>query len=130
MSIQTLRFRAAKEQGEVTERSGYHKPNSGTFQRRGCGCTKTTPQGAYRDVTVVLDERTIHYYHQSPVVVEYPDHYRLSGCGYRTRTTKERINRYIPRGYFVRQIDFDWYLETPDGREAFRDGMEIPKEDH
>lgn len=129
MGPEPERFKTATEQGEVINKDGYHQPgNRGPFMRpRGCGCTLTTDKGAYRDVSVSMpDGRKIHYYHQSPVVVEdtVSGVYRLSSCGYRTATTKERINRYIPSGYFVRQEDFEWYLEKPDGsREPFHDGM-------
>ena len=34
--------------------------------------------------------------------------------GWRTVTTKERLNRYLPRGYKVYQKDWEWYLEVRD----------------
>lgn len=113
-------FKKAKSKGTVVEKDGYH-------QCRQCYCSLTTRKGAYRDVTVQVDGMTIHFYHQNPVVVEYEDGtYRLSSCGYQTKTTKERINRYLPRGYYVKQEDFTWYLEKPnDDRVEFKDGMEI-----
>lgn len=122
-------FHMAVDSGTVVERDGYHQPDSrGPFRRpRSCGCDLTTDKGAYRDVGVDLsDGRLVHFYHQSPVVVEYPDgRLRLSSCGHRTSTTKERINRHLPRGYFVRQEDFEWYLEGPGGRVEFFDGMTV-----
>jgi len=123
--IQTVRFGIAKEQGTVRNKEGYHQPQEMRF-RRSCGCKKTTSKGAYRDVSVEMpDSRIIHFYHQSPVVVEQSGSYRISSCGYQTSTTKERINRYIPYPYKVIQRDFNWYLETPEGRKDFKDGMII-----
>jgi len=124
--IQTERFGVAKERGTVTNKEGYHQPQEMSF-RRSCGCKKTTSKGAYRDVSVEMpDSRLIHFYHQSPVVVEQSGLFRLDSCGWKTSTTKERINRHIPSGFFVRQIDFDWYVETPDGEgKEFKDGMII-----
>lgn len=112
------------EKGEIIKKSGYHQPGG----RGGCTtCKRTTEKGAYRDVSVSLSGSTVHFYHQSPVVIEYSDFYQLDSCGYRTSTTKERINRHIPFGYKVIQQDYEWYLETPDGRTDFSDGMVIQK---
>lgn len=124
----TYSYHETVERGEVINKEGYHKPdNYGPFTRpRGCGCDKTTPKGAYRDVSVRLKDGTIvHFYHQSPVVVEQPDgNYQISSCGYHTSTTKERINRYIPSQFFIRQRDFEWYVEK-DGETVkdFKDRM-------
>ncbi len=52
---------------------------------------------------------------------------RLNSGGYRTVTTKERINRYLSAGYSVFQHDRNWYLGLPDGtRVDFAEGMLIP----
>lgn len=125
MSNRPLRFAAAKERGTVIEKSGYHQPDGRRFQSRTCGCRKTTDKGAYRDVIVDMDGWTVYFYHQSPVVVEDGGTYRLDSHGYKTSTTKERLNRWTPSGYFVRQEDFVWYLETPNGRREFNDGMTV-----
>lgn len=136
-TLTTERFSTATDTGEVTDRSGYHKrkdlpaPRDRSPGWIDCRCDATTPKGAYRDVTVAMpDGRTIHYYHQSPVVVEKDGavntYYRLDSCGYKTDTTKGRINEHIPHGWKVRQIDFEWYVETPDDdRIEFDDGMVI-----
>jgi len=76
-------------------------------------------------VTVEYGGATVHFYHQSAVVVRDGRTLRLDSHGYRTSTTKKRINRHLPAGYSVVQRDYDWYLETPDGREEFRDGMTV-----
>lgn len=50
---------------------------------------------------------------------------RLSSRGYETSTTKDRLNRYTPRGVSVRQRDYKWYL-TRRGKEIpFEDGMTL-----
>lgn len=118
-------FGSATESGTVTEKDGYHQPGGRHGPR--CGCELTTRNGAYRDTTVQMpDGRTVHFYHQSPVVVRDGATYRLDSHGYRTMTTKERINRHLPRGWKVIQRDFEWFLTTPDGeRREFADGMTI-----
>jgi len=112
-------FGTATSEGTVIEKDSYHQPN------RTCGCTFTTGKGAYRDVTVKYDGATVHFYHQSPVVVVEGRTRRLDSHGYRTRTTKDRINRYLPDGYEVYQEAYEWYLETPSGEREFSDGMTV-----
>lgn len=127
-------YRTARTEGTVTHQDGYHQPGGGVQSHTAhCGCSLDTGKGAYRDVTVELGGVTIHYYHQSPIVVESDGAYRLDSHGYRTSTTKERLNRYLPRGYKVIQRDYEWYVESwdPDApydereptREPFEDGM-------
>jgi len=145
MSATTLAapdYSEATDRGTVENRDGWHTPRRFQNNTRGpvfgrgrtqpdhpsgCGCDLETEKGAYRDVTVRMsDGRLVHFYHQSPVVVREGNRYRVSSCGYQTSTTKERISRYLPTGYYVRQRDFEWYLQTPDGGEReFSDGMEI-----
>jgi len=49
----------------------------------------------------------------------------VSSAGYKTKTTKDRINRYTPSGFNVRQRDGVWYASTPDGQVRFRDQMRV-----
>ena len=46
----------------------------------------------------------------------------VTSGGWRTVTTKNRINRYLPSGFYVRQEAYVWYIEAPDGRTEFEDG--------
>lgn len=121
-------FKEAVERGELVGKGGYHNPDTVSNPRWDkCGCEKTTRNGAYRDVTVEMDDgMVLHFYHQSPIVVEKGDTVRLSSCGWETSTTKERINRYVPSGYRVYQEDHDWYISRRDGDTMdFYDGVEI-----
>ena len=47
--------------------------------------------------------------------------YRLTSCGYRTLTTKTRINDHSP--FSVSQKNHTWYCHTKIGTYLFRDGM-------
>jgi len=49
----------------------------------------------------------------------------LSSAGYRTSTTKDRLNRYTPRGVNVVQRDGVWYVKRNGSKTEFRDGMTI-----
>lgn len=122
--INTPSFSDAVEQGKVIEQTGYHQPG-GNRHMMNCGCSLTTSKGAYRDVTVVMEDgRTVHFYHQSPIAVEgVSGAYRFSHCGWDTSTTKQRLNRYLPSGYRVYQEDHDWYLSTPDGEVEWNNPM-------
>lgn len=65
-------------------------------------------------------------YHQTDVVTAYPDgSVKLDSGGWRTPTTKERINRYLPTGYVLYQKNNKWWISTPHGEIAFKDGMVI-----
>jgi len=106
---------------EKDDKSGYH-------QCRNCRCTLTTRKGAYRDVIVTFDDIEVVYYHQNPVIIKSDTQIKISSCGHKTKTTKERINDHLPHGYYVRQEDYVWYLEKPNNtREEFYDGMTIDK---
>ena len=115
------RFNTAKEKGTVIEKDGYH-------QCRNCSCKLTTRKGAYRDITILLEGNKYHFYHQNLIVKELSDKFVIDSCGFKTKTTKERINRYIPSGYKVFQEDFKWYIKTPSiDKQKFKDDMNIPK---
>lgn len=114
-------FKQAKNKAQQLETDSYHKPSNSR-----CGCNKTTGNGAYRDVMAQMDSITVFFYHQSPVVVAHEDGtIRLDSCGYRTRTTKQRINNHMPKGYSLRQRQGDWIVDTPRGEKQFEDGMHI-----
>lgn len=61
----------------------------------------------------------------------YPDgSIRLNSCGYRTHTTKDRLDRYLPSGFRVLQYKPYWYLDTPTGARPFIDRMLITDKGH
>lgn len=63
-------------------------------------------------------------YHWTDVVTAYQDgRVVLTSGGWRTSTTKERINRYLPVGYVLYQQKKTWWLSTPDGTVEFEDDM-------
>lgn len=117
-------FEAAVEDGDVIDKSGYHQPQNRDPTYR-CSCNLTTRKGAYRDVSVQHDGLVVHYYHQNPIAVELPDgRVRVSNCGHETRTTKQRLNGYLPTGFNLRQEDYEWILSTPtEGDVSWRNGM-------
>lgn len=113
-------FKTARQQGEVINKDGYHQPDKWSYRRQHCGCENTTKKGSYRDVSVEINGMVVHYYHQTPVVAEKDGKYWLNSGGYRTSTTKERINRYCPFRVFQ---DFEWYVKYNNETLEFKDGM-------
>lgn len=74
--------------------------------------------------------------HRTPVVTyTYSGWIILRSGGYRTATTKQRINQLLPPGWRLNQKDYDWTLTTPAGEYDFydgitlrvRDGVDIPR---
>lgn len=124
-----MRYQQAVEKGEVVSESNYHQPNARGFRghARGCGCTLTTEKGAYRDTVVEIDDKTLHFYHQNHIATKHSDgSVTVWNRGYETSTTKERLNRIIPSGYYIRQEDFVWYVEPPEGdRYEFEGGTTL-----
>ena len=50
---------------------------------------------------------------------------QLYSCGYRTVTTKDRMNRFLPNGTRVFQKDHVWYLTDYLGTRRFHDGIKV-----
>lgn len=51
--------------------------------------------------------------------------YVLDSGGYRTVTTKQRLNQLLPGGFSISQTDFAWTVHTPRGDIPFTDGMVV-----
>jgi len=127
-SLLSVPYEKAKTWGVCLDRDGYHQPDKRDYNSHlpDCGCENTTKNGAYRDETFSVAEMKFHFYHQNLIVAEDNGFYHLSSCGWKTMTTKERINRYLPRGYRLYQKDKKWYISAPnDETFAFEDGMVI-----
>lgn len=67
-------------------------------------------------------------YHQTVVAAKYGNIVRLNSGGWRTATTKLRMNQFANQyglAYGVYQKDYNWYVSTKDGDVEFYDGMEV-----
>lgn len=104
---------------KITERKGHHKPNSQTYGHN-CGCEEETRGGyAYRDKvaestnTKATKWDKIRFYHQAPVVKKNADIIRINTYGHGPNpTTRERINKELPRGIKIVQRDYEVKLEV------------------
>jgi len=106
---------------KITERKGHHKPNSQRYPDR-CGCEESTGGGyAYKDKVAESTNKEaewdkIRFYHQAPVVKKKNNLIKVDTHGYGTkRTTRERINTELPRGFRIVQRDREVKLKTPEG---------------
>jgi hypothetical protein len=65
-------------------------------------------------------------YHYTEIVTYYLNgSVRLNSGGYKTSTTKARLNAFTPKGINVWQQLGSWYVTTPAGVFEFEDGMVI-----
>lgn len=63
--------------------------------------------------------------HGHPIITIHPNYITLDSCGYRTRTTKDRMNAFTDVGIYVIQRNYNWYVTVP----SFEDtvwGEEVP----
>lgn len=116
-------YKKVVSNGQVLSKRSHHNEDTGT----NCDCDFDAPQGNYRDVTVEYEGRKYHFYHSTAVVIELGDNkYRLSNGTWTTKSTKERINRYLPGfSHTVRSKGGSWVVETPEGDIEFKNGMVI-----
>lgn len=70
--------------------------------------------------------RVVVTYHTTPVVTVDGHNVTLRSGGWRTATTKSRMNQtanQLGLRFNVYQKDWDWFVSTPDGVIPFTDGM-------
>jgi len=71
-------------------------------------------------------EWTVYRYHDTDIVkVAGPDTFILNSGGFKTATTKERMSRFMPAGYYIRQRDGIWYVEHKDWATPYYDGFAV-----
>lgn len=90
----------------------------------------------------VIARSTFHYhtteghdvirYHRTDIIVKKDGRTVLHSGGWRTLTTKERLNEYLPREYGVFSYKGEWWVQYEDqdwpmpGYVKFYDGMVLP----
>ena len=70
-------------------------------------------------------DRVIVTYHNNPVVTITPQESIFSSCGWKTLTTKERINWFLPEGFRLYQEKSVWYISNGRISFIFKDGITI-----
>lgn len=76
---------------------------------------------------ILEEDKVVILYHGSPVVIFKPESSSFSSCGWKTITTKERINWFLPEGFSCWQEKSVWYISDRNAgkRYGFADGITI-----
>ena len=65
-------------------------------------------------------------YHATNVLTFHPDgRVVFNSGGWRTSTTKQRLNRYGPANTYIHQHKFNWFITTDAGTQPFYDGFTL-----
>lgn len=62
--------------------------------------------------------------HGHPIITIHPNHIALDSCGYKTVTTKARMNTFTPVGFKVVQRKYNWYVIMTHMKDLL--GEEVP----
>jgi len=109
------KFKRVYGSGRIVSEDQYHQPKN-----INCGCSKTTREGAYRDVVVHYNGSRYYFYHQTAVVIELVDgRIFINNGGYDTKSTRARINEHTPDKVTMDKRDKQWYLQVGDEEREF-----------
>ncbi len=62
-------------------------------------------------------------FHLTRIITFHPDgSFTVNTGGYRTVTTKQRLNALLPAGYGIHQVSYVWRIATPEGDFEFENG--------
>ena len=76
-------------------------------------------------LTVYQNGDKIYRLHDTDIISYIGDKIVLNSGGYRTRTTKSRINEFLPSNISVYQKDYTWYIIRNGEKIEYADGMEL-----
>lgn len=117
-------FHEVVDNGNVVEKDSYHQPDERNMNH--CGCDLTTSKGAYRDVIVEYDDITYYFYHQTPVVLQVMENkYVLNNGGYKTKSTRKRINQRTPSNVDISKSGGRWFVKIGKHNYRYINGMMI-----
>ena len=93
--------------------------------------TQTQRLGKKATTVHASGRHTVVTLYQTPVVEYTPKRVKLRSGGWKTQTTKVRMNQASNQfglGYYVFQKKHDWFVKTPRGRTVrFKEGMVIKR---
>jgi hypothetical protein len=84
--------------------AGQFQVNIGIYKKTGKKTSKKLANNTY-----LLDDNKI-ILHDTVILEQKEENIILNNGGWTTRTTKERINTFLPNQYYISQKDFEWYL--------------------
>jgi hypothetical protein len=74
------------------------------------------------EIVLGTGERRIRL-HQTDIIIFDADGFSVHTGGYKTITTKDRLNKYLPDGWRVYSDKGTWYLRRGEDKAVFEDGM-------
>lgn len=91
------------------------------------GRDKTIRKIANNTTARIEGNKVIIKYHNTDIVELQPDGVILHDGGYKTFTTKERLNWYLPKNFVINQANFNWILRNYVTQEEwqYQDGITI-----
>lgn len=94
------------------------------------GPDRALTYNTYRITIIDSDDNDNHpavRFHNTIILVSCGNGiYRLNSGGWRTATTKQRLNALLWNlGIHVYQHNFEWYVPTPEGKRLFEDNMTV-----
>jgi len=96
----------------------------GIFKKAGKSRIKKIANNTYEIYSIdgILEAIRLH---DTNILTYESDHVTLDNGGYQTKTTKERLNAYLPQGVSIVQRDFTWYIHdtrcgTCEGHDAWK----------
>jgi len=66
--------------------------------------------------------------HDTNIITFYPDKTIVTSGGWKTLTTKDRLNKYLPLRYSIYQANSIWYYTIGSEKYVFEDGMILSKD--
>jgi len=91
------------------------------------GRDKTIRKIANNTIARIENDVIIVRYYNTDIVELYPDKVILHDGGYKTYTTKERLNWFLPKRFILNQENFNWILRNYVTKEEwlYKDGITI-----
>lgn len=104
--------------------AGQFQVNIGIYKRTGKSKSKKVGNNTLK---IETEKGYIIRLHDTNVLEFDGKGYVLNSGGWQTRTTKDRINEYLPRPYYISQKNFDWFINIGDNGETipFFDGIKL-----
>ena len=116
-----------KEHGTLTAKitnAGQFQVYVGLFKKTGNATAKKIKGNTYKIDGIDYDAIR---FHDTDILTFKADNVTLNSGGWLTKTTKDRLNEYLPSGVYIQQKDFKWYvIDSRDNtKKDFYDGMII-----
>lgn len=110
----------------ITE-AGQFQVNIGIYKALGKRRTRVIANNTLKVFkTTACKELVSIRLHDTDIVTFLPGNkIRLNNGGWKTPTTKKRIQEWLPEGYNLYQKNWEWLIDTPTGTIKYKNGMEI-----